>query len=311
MQAMQASIDRFSTHLRDVRGASPHTIHSYSHDLVQFAAFARAEKLLKPRQSWEKVTYLMIRRYLGHLTAEGYNRRSIVRKLSSLKSFYKWAERESLVVSNPAAAVLSPKLPRYLPDVLDVGEVERLLQLPVLTTAFGRRDRALLEWMYSSGARVAETAALDLEHIDWKNGEARIVGGKGGGDRLVLVGSHALDALGAYVENWRSELLARRKNGPDKAGEAIWINSRGARLSPHAIYMLVQDYAGRAGIRKNVTPHTFRHSFATHLLEGGADLRVVQELLGHRSLSSTQIYTRVSTGHLKKIYAAAHPRATA
>lgn len=304
---MQPFIDDFLAHLRDVRGASPHTMRNYGLDLSQFNAWLLENKLLGPNQGPEKVTYLAIRRYLAHLSG-GYTKASAARKLSVLKAFWKWLEREGRVQTNPAAAVLAPKIARPLPAILEKREVEELLEAPPNHTPIGRRDRALLEWLYSSGARVAETSALNLECLDWKKGEARIESGKGGHDRMVLLGEPALLALRSYVEDWRSELLKRAKKDGPQPTQAVWINGRGTRLSAHAIYILVRDYAQAVGIQKDVSPHTLRHSFATHLLEGGADLRVVQELLGHRTLASTQIYTRVGTQHLKKIYAATHPR---
>ena len=298
----------FLAYLRDIRNVSPHTLRSYEADLKQFVAWLLGEKLIKSKDGPDKVTYLMIRRYLAHLSGD-YQRATTVRKLSVLKAFWKWLEREGRAQNNPAAAVIAPKIQRNLPDVLDAAEVERLLDAPRRDHPLGRRDRALLEWLYSSGARVAETAALDLEMLDWKKSEARIEGGKGGKDRLVLLGAPCLEALKSYVEDWRSELLTRAKmDGGPKPTQAVWINGHGTRLSAHAIYMMVRETAREVGITKEVTPHVLRHSFATHLLEGGADLRVVQELLGHRTLSSTQIYTRVSTRHLQKVYAEAHPR---
>ncbi len=301
-------VAQFTLHLQDVRGASRHTVRSYASDLAQFFAWLEEQKLVRSKDGPQKVTYLMVRRYLAHLSNEDFSRRSVVRKLSTLKAFWKWLERENLVISNPAAAVISPKIAASLPEILDKGAVERLLDAPDYTKPLGRRDRALLEWLYSSGARVAETADLNLESINWKRGEARIESGKGGGARLVLLGEPALVALRSYVEDWRPLLLERAKQFGPQPTQAVWINGRGTRLSAHAITLLVSRYAQKAEIKSNVTPHTLRHSFATHLLEGGADLRVVQELLGHKSLSATQIYTRVSTSHLQKIYAATHPR---
>ncbi len=297
----------FMAHLR-LRGASPHTIRSYSSDLAQFFAWLETEKLVKAKDGPQKVTYLMVRRYLAHLAGEDFSRRSVVRKLSTLKAFWKWMERENLVSSNPAAAVISPKIAASLPEILDRESLERLLDAPDFRKPLGRRDRALLEWLYSSGARVAETADLNLESIDWKRGEARIESGKGGGARLVLLGQPALLALQSYVEDWRPLLLERAKQFGPQPTQAVWINGRGTRLSAHAITVMVGNYARELKLPLAVTPHTLRHSFATHLLEGGADLRVVQELLGHKTLSATQIYTRVSTLHLQKIYAATHPR---
>ncbi len=301
-------VAEFTSYLQNVRGASPHTVRSYVSDLTQFFAWIEAQKLVKPHDGPQKITYLMVRRYLAHLSSEEFSRRSIVRKLSTLKAFWKWLERENLVTSNPAAAVISPKVAASLPEILDRESLERLLDAPDYRKPLGRRDRALLEWLYSSGARVAETAALNLESINWKRGEARIESGKGGGARLVLLGEPALVALRSYVEDWRPLLLERAKQFGPQPTQAVWINGRGTRLSAHAITLLVARYAQQIDLKIGVTPHTLRHSFATHLLEGGADLRVVQELLGHKTLSATQIYTRVSTSHLQKIYAATHPR---
>ncbi len=301
---MQPHINDYLAFLRDVRGASPHTIRNYGLDLAQFQAWLDEQKLGKGGP--DKITDLHLSRFLAHL-GERYQKTSMARKLSTLKALWKWLEREGRAKSNPAAAVLTPKLPRHLPEVLDAREIDLLLGAPDARTPFGRRDRALIEWLYSSGARVSETSALDMEHVDWKKGEARIVRGKGSKDRLVMLGAPALSALKSYVEDWRPELLRRARNRVGDA-RAVWLNSRGTRLSGHAIYILIRDYARETGIHKTVSPHTMRHSFATHLLEGGADLRVVQELLGHQSLAATQIYTRVSTAHLRSVYALAHPR---
>ena len=309
LAALHGHVDHFASHLQDGRNASPHTVRSYTLDLVQFIAWLEQEAQLGRGQNWSHVSYLMIRRYLGHLAAREYNRRSVVRKLSTLKAFFKWLERQNVITHNPAAQVLSPKISKPLPDVLDSSEIDQLLALPDLKTPFGRRDKAMLETLYASGMRVAEMAALSLPDIDWKAAEVRVISGKGSKERVVLLGSHALKALREYVTEWRPLLLIRRRDELAPATDAVWINSRGTRLSSHAMYTLVLEYTGRAGITKKVTPHTLRHSFATHLLQGGADLRVVQELLGHRSLSSTQIYTRVGAAHLKRVYEAAHPRA--
>jgi tyrosine recombinase XerC len=307
---MHSHLDHFTSHLQDAKGASPHTVRSYSRDLIQFIEWLEAEKLVRQNFGPERVTYLMIRRYLGYLSQQNYERRSILRKLSSLKAFFKWLEREGAITSNPALAVLAPKSHRDLPDVLELGEVEKMLALPDLSTPFGMRDRALLETLYATGMRVSECAELKLGEMDWRAGEVRVAGGKGAKDRVVLLGRHALTALKTYADDARPMLLQRRKNQLTAIPDRLWINSRGTGLSSHAVYMLVVGYARSAGIDKNVTPHTLRHSFATHMLEGGADLRVVQELLGHKSLSSTQIYTRVGAAHLKKVYDFAHPRAS-
>ncbi len=307
---MHSHLDHFASYLRDARDASPHTVRSYSRDIIQFIEWLEAETLVKSGQGPEKVTYLMTRRYLGYLSSREYARPSVLRKLSALKAWFKWLEREGAITRNPASPVLSPRGTRTLPDVLSIEETERLLAWPDESTPFGMRDRALMEVLYATGMRVGEAAALSLPDLDWRLGEARVRSGKGDRDRVVLMGRAAMRALRNYVDAARAQLMTRRKNELTPISDAVWINGRGTRLSSHAIYMLVVGYANRAGIDKTVSPHTLRHSFATHLLEGGADLRVVQELLGHISLSSTQIYTRIGVSHLKKVYAASHPRAS-
>lgn len=304
---LHSCLDLFASHLRDARGSSFHTVRSYSRDIIQLIEWLEEEKIAKPNSAPGIVTYLMIRRYLAHLMSS-YQRRSVLRKLAAIRAFYRFLERQEIVSVNPSTPVLAPRSRHLLPSILSIEQVEEILQMPDLENAFGVRDRALLETLYATGMRVSEAAAISLGDIDWRAGEVRVNRGKGGRDRIVLLGSHAVDALKTYADGARGTLMTRRK----KAGpviEAVWINARGTRLSAHAIYMLVVEYAGRIGVEQQVTPHTLRHSFATHLLEGGADLRVVQELLGHKSLTSTQIYTRISAAHLKKAYDAAHPRA--
>lgn len=308
-----AAIDGFINSLQ-ARNRSPHTLRAYSRDLIQFVEWLEAQQVLAAGQGWDAVQYDSVRRYLGQLGRDNYEKPSMARKLSALKSFFKWLEREAIIVSNPAAPVLSPRQARSLPDVLEVREVEALLAQPDVATPFGLRDRALLEVLYASGVRVSEAAALDVGDLDWDGcrageGTARVLHGKGRKGRVVLLGRQASEAVLEYEAQGRAELMAACKK--DGTTDALWINSRGGRLSSHAIYMRVLDYATRAGIAKSVTPHTLRHCFATHLLEGGADLRLVQELLGHSSLAATQIYTRVSIGHLQKVYRASHPRARA
>lgn len=310
---LYARIDGFLNSLR-ARNRSPHTLRAYSRDLIQFVEWLEGGQVLGEGEDWSAVQYDSVRRYLGHLGREGYEKPTMSRKLSALKSFFKWLEREQIVTSDPAAPVLSPRQGRPIPHVLEVREVEALLAQPDTSTPLGLRDRALLEVLYASGVRVSEAAALDVGDVDWDGvgageGSARVLQGKGRKGRVVLLGSHASSALLGYEQHSRGKLMAASTRL--ETTDALWINSRGGRLSSHAIYMRVLDYAGRAGIAKSVTPHTLRHCFATHLLEGGADLRLVQELLGHASLAATQIYTRVSIGHLQKVYLASHPRAQA
>ncbi|HVF85929.1 MAG TPA: tyrosine recombinase [Abditibacteriaceae bacterium] len=306
---MHSHLDYFAAYLQDGKGASPHTLRSYTCDLIQFISWLESEKLVRAGATPDRVTYLMIRRYLGHLSQKGLERRSILRKLSSIKAWFKWLEREGAILQNPADAVLAPKAAHDLPDVLTTGEVETLLSLPDSSTGFGMRDRALLETLYATGLRVAECASMTLGDVDWRVGEVRVKDAKGQKERIVLLGRPAVAALNIYLNEARSLLMARRADKLSATTENLWINSRGTKLSPHAIYTVVVGYARRAAIDKNVSPHTLRHSFATHLLQHGADSRSVQAMLGHADISTTQIYTHITDSHLRKTYEKFHPRA--
>jgi integrase/recombinase XerC len=231
----------------------------------------------------------------------GFARTSIARKLSAVRSFYRYLQREELVSTSPAATISSPKLDRRLPMFLSQAESVRLVEAPDLSTASGQRDRAFLELLYASGLRVSELVSINMDQIDLETKEIR-VWGKGLKERIVMMGDPAARALADYIERGRPKFVS--SNNP-----ALFLNHDGGRLTVRSIQSFVRAYAKLAGIEKDVHPHMVRHSFATHLLDGGADLRVVQELLGHASLSSTQIYTHVSKGQAKKVYLAAHPLA--
>ena len=222
-----------------------------------------------------------------------------------MRGFFKWMQRKKLIKKDPAAALRTPRRGRHLPETLDEAQVNALLSVPNAERPAGLRDRAVLELLYSTGMRVAECAGLDLEHLDLSGGSVRVFG-KGRKERMGLVGKAARRALESWLKE-RSDLLQKHR----KAGEqAVFINLRdGGRLTTRSVARMVRSRAQFAGLPDSVTPHTLRHSFATHLLDRGADLRVVQELLGHESLSTTQIYTHVSIGRLKEVYKGAHPRA--
>ena len=232
---------------------------------------------------------------------QGFIKTSIARKLSAIRSFYRYLLREEIVSTNPIVTS-SPKLDKRLPSFLTTDEMERLLESPDLSTPQGQRDRALLELLYASGLRVSELANLNLEQVDLDSGEIR-VWGKGAKERVVLMGKPAVNALVAYLKQGRPQLVGAKKN------RALFLNRYGSRLIERRVQKILEKYAGMAGIGKKVHPHILRHTFATHLLDGGADLRVVQELLGHTSLASTQIYTHVSKSHARKVYLTAHPMA--
>jgi integrase/recombinase XerC len=294
---MHTATTRFLRYLRAERNVSAHTLDAYASDLAQFGEFLAADEL-----EWQQTDRYLLRRYVVHLQASGAARASIARKLACLRSFFRYAQREAEVVRNPAQHVLTPRRGERLPNALSIHEMASLLAAPDVTTAVGLRDRAILEVLYAAGLRVSELVALDFNGIDWGRAEARIWG-KGNKERIVVLGELAILALKIYIEHARPELAGQKSSG------ALFIHRRGGRLSDRSVRMLVSDYAQRAGITRAVSPHTLRHTFATHLLDGGADLRVVQELLGHADLATTQIYTHISQQQARRIYLAAHPRA--
>lgn len=310
---MQAPFAGYLNYLR-ARNASPYTLRNYASDLESFRAFLKKEGVA----SLDQVDKPTLRNYLLHLTNSGFVKRSIGRKLSAVRSFYRYLMGEDLVSANPAKGMSTPRLERLLPDFLTVKEAARFVEAPALlkstierggpksqelARAVSRRDAALLELLYASGLRVSEMVALNVEDIDLDTREVRVVSGKGAKTRVALKGEPAARALAVYTNEARPRLLGR------KSSDALFVNRYGGRLTARTIQGLQAKYAAMAGIDKKVHPHLWRHTFATHMLDGGADLRVVQELLGHASLSSTQIYTHVSKSQAKKVYLAAHPLA--
>lgn len=305
----------FLDYLAAEKNASSHTILNYHRDLEQFAAWWNAsvktggEEPSGPRSSepdWKTANVRLIRGYLGHLQYRGYSRRSIVRKLAALRSLYRFFVREKVVEENPVRLVATPKLEKKLPEFLYEDEMTTLLGRPDPRTPSGLRDRAILELLYSSGLRVSELCSLDLGDIDYSDGDVRVFG-KRAKERQVPVGSCALGWIGEYLKRGRSALL-KKQTAPGQE-KAIFLNRSGTRLTPRSVARLVRRYVLLASLIRRCTPHTLRHTFATHLLDHGADLRSVQELLGHESLSTTQIYTHVTKERLKKVYQSAHPRA--
>ncbi len=289
----QAAIAAFAVYLSAERALSPLTVTAYRNDLTSFAAYVGNSPGI--------VTVSMIRHYLGQLMERGLSRRTTARKMSALRVFYRFQVRTAGLQGSPAAAVKAPRLGARLPTFLYVEEMNHLLAAPDVSTPLGKRDRALLEFLYASGVRIAECVALEVADIRVSTGAVRVIG-KGNRERIVLYGGAAQLALRTYLEQARP-LLARGDEG------ALFVNRRGTRLTDRSVRRMIDHHVQQAAVGKHVTPHTFRHSFATHLLEGGADLRVVQELLGHQSLSSTQIYTHTAKEHLLRVYEATHPRA--
>jgi integrase/recombinase XerC len=295
---MQKFFTRYINYLEAERNASPYTVRNYTTDLLDFFNFLRTRGI----SSLKEVEKLTLRDYLAHLMKQGFVKASIARKLSAIRSFYRYLLREQMVSTSPVATTSSPKLDKRLPSFLTLEEIRQLLEAPDLSTPQGQRDRALLELLYASGLRVSELVQLDLERVNLETREIR-VWGKGVKERVVLMGTPATEALSAYLNQGRLKLLDRKKSN------ALFINRYGERLPERGIQTILVRYARLAGIDKKVHPHLLRHTFATHLLDGGADLRVVQELLGHADLSSTQIYTHVTKSQAKRVYLSAHPMA--
>jgi len=296
---MQEVFNKYINYLEAERNMSAYTVRNYTADLLDFFSFLRANGI----SSLKDVDRLTLRDYLSHLMKQGFVKASIARKLSAIRSFYRYLLQVGLVSTSPVATTSSPKLDKRLPSFLTQEEVGRLLEAPDVSTPQGQRDRALLELLYASGLRVSELVRLDLEQINLDTREIR-VWGKGAKERAVLMGKPAAEALTTYISGGRPKLL-----GEKRSSTALFVNRYGGRLPERRVQRILEKYARLAGMDKRVHPHMLRHTFATHLLDGGADLRVVQELLGHAALSSTQIYTHVTKSQAKKVYLSAHPMA--
>lgn len=287
----------FRNHLVGEKQLASNTLAAYGRDLEQFWEWAQAQGYRGPAEldTWA------LRRYLAWLGQKHLARTTIGRKVSVLRAYFKFLVREGWLGENPVGVLHSPRVPRQLPVTLRYEQVEDLLQAPRVDTPVGVRDRAILELLYGSGLRVSELVGLRVDSVDFSGGYLRVLG-KGSRERLAPLGSVASHWLERYLQTWA------RPPGPPE-GEYLFLSSRGHRLSRRAVYALVSGYARKAGLAPGIGPHTLRHCFATHLLEGGADLRSVQELLGHARLSTTQIYTHVTGWRLKEVYEQAHPRA--
>jgi integrase/recombinase XerC len=300
-----ALIRDFLEDLEERRGASPNTVRSYGSDLSQFAAFVEAQRTAGDDSSRSQdVDTAVLRAYLGSLHERGLSSTTVARKLAALRSLYRYLTRSGAVDRDPARALRAPRAPGRLPTRMEIDEVEALLHAPDPATELGCRDLALLELLYGTGLRVSELVGLDLADINPKSRILRVLG-KGGKERVAPFGEVAADAL----DGWLRVRADIQGAGGDPA--ALFLNGRGGRLSDRSVRTVVRRYLGEAGLVRlsgSVSPHTLRHAFATHLLDRGADLRSIQELLGHTSLATTQKYTHVSTARIFEVYSKTHPR---
>jgi integrase/recombinase XerC len=299
---MEEALAEFLRHLALERNASAHTVKSYREDLTQALTFFR-ERLGKQTLEPAQLTTRLARAYLAWLHEQGYAKTTVARRLAAVRSWIRFLCRQGVLKTNPADGLRGPRQDKRLPHFLSEADLLRLLQAPPADTPPGLRDRAILETLYSAGLRVSELTGLDLDDLDLDSGLAT-VRGKGKRERLALLGPHALAAL----QRWLT-CRAGWYSGGGRAVNAVFLNKNGTRLTSRSVGRLLVKYLTQAGIDPRTSPHTLRHSFATHLLDRGADIRSVQELLGHRSLATTQIYTHVTTTRLNESYQQAHPRA--
>jgi integrase/recombinase XerD len=303
--AVERAVRGWLDHLEVERGVSDNTLKSYRRDLARYTAYLAGRGVGEPREVTEShVSDFLATLREGSAEHQPLAASSAARTLVAVRGFHRFLALEGDVESNPAGAVSPPKPAARLPKAISVDEVERLLAAAsVGDTPASLRDRALLEVLYGAGARISEAVGLDIDDIDGQEGVVRLLG-KGTKERLVPLGSYAADALGAYLVRGRPAMAAKGKGSP-----AVFLNQRGSRLSRQSAWSVMRAAAERAGLTGHLSPHTLRHSFATHLLDGGADVRVVQELLGHASVTTTQIYTLVTVQRLREVYAQSHPRA--
>ncbi|MDY6853254.1 MAG: tyrosine recombinase XerC [Thermodesulfobacteriota bacterium] len=299
-------VERFSSYLRIEKNVSDHTFRNYMSDLRQFLDFLKIQKLCSSddlKVDITKIDYIIIRAYLKELYMKN-KKTSIGRKLASLRSFFQYMVREEGLSINPVDMITTPKQGRFIPTFLPVDEIFRLVEKPTNSTVLGRRDRAILEVLYSCGIRVSELVGLNLDDIDFNLGIIK-VRGKGRKERIVPIGKKAVEALDYYLKGSKD---LRKKATCNGFESPVFLNSRGGRLTTRSIARIVKKYNLECGIVRDISPHSIRHSFATHLLDAGADLRSIQELLGHKSLATTQKYTHISIDKLMEIYDKAHPR---
>lgn len=295
---MEQLIEEYLDYLGVERGLAANTLESYGRDLRQFVAYIRSQRVT----ALESLDRNQILLYLDGLKKQGKSTATVSRNLASIRSFFRFLNREGKVELDPAAQLDTPRVEKRLPKVLSLQEVESLLYLPDTSTPSGLRDRAMFEVLYATGIRVTELVSLNLSDANLEAGFIKCLG-KGSKERIVPLGSVAVKALQTYISSGRPRLVRTREM------RSLFVNHHGRQLTRQGFWKLLKKYAKNAGIESNITPHTLRHSFATHLLENGADLRAVQEMLGHADIGTTQIYTHVTKSRLREIYDKAHPRA--
>jgi len=300
-------VGRFVDYLEAEKHASRYTVRNYKSDLIGNLEHGTEKGFFQFLDnvgvaSLEAVDKNIMRQYLGYLIDQRVAKVSIARKLSAIRSFYRYLLREHIIERNPVELVVSPKLERHLPEFLTIEEVDRLIETPDVNTPLGQRDRAILELFYAAGMRVSELAGLVMGQLDLESRVVRVLG-KGNKERMVIIGLPAVKALETYIGQTRPQLAGKDSR------DAVFLNYKGGRLTERWVQEMILKYARAAGLSKKVHPHLLRHTFATHLLDGGADLRVVQDLLGHSTLATTQIYTHVTQNRARKIYMASHPMA--
>ena len=300
-------VDEFMTYIEFEKGLATNTVAAYRRDLVVWQKYCSLRKLRADAIDSSHVTDYLDRLRSGKPpTTAPYSPASVARMLVSLRALYRFLVGEGFLEVDPTAKVGSPKRPRSIPKAIAVEDVEELLSLPA-DDVLGRRDRAILELLYGTGLRISELVALDVDDVDLDGRVVLVRLGKGSKSRRVPMGREATKAISSYLSQARPQLVSKAKRAV--SGGALFLNARGGRLSRQGCWKVLKGYARMAGLEDQVSPHTLRHSFATHMLDGGADIRVVQELLGHASLATTQVYTMVSDTRLREVYFAAHPRA--
>ena len=295
---MEQMVDTYLLHLKVERGLAKNTLDSYRRDLKKFVGYLRSNDI----NTLNEVDRRMIMSFMEDLHNQHRAPATISRNLAAIRSFYSFLTQESLVKANPTTELDAPKIPKRLPNVMTVSQVAILMEQPNSNNAAGLRDKAMLELLYATGIRVSELVDLNLVDVNLEMGFLRCLG-KGSKERIVPMGKSAIEAIDAYLQKGRGKLI---RNSED---QAVFVNIHGGRLTRQGFWKILKKYVRQAGFQGDITPHTLRHSFATHLLENGADLRAVQEMLGHSDISTTQIYTQVTAIHLRDVYQQSHPRA--